>query len=312
MRDFLVKKATIALMSMIPTMCFPVVERYSPPMDALWPLVAKSHVILTGTLTVPVELITSCLASNQHDYVELHVETQQIYKGNISGNNIGIRWYTKADGFSPSPEFIIASNNKTVLLFLEDAKMLLYGSESEEVLGFEPKEPKLDDYFYFAGSTSNAMSLASADKVGRVKQEIEKQKQILARFNDMFSPSDENLYEKVKSHIDNSTRDAESQKTAFRDLESLGMEAVAPIIMLMDDRRNLAIPQMSLKNRFGHWEACRHYTPKKVVDGMNAILNQITGLSFGEIHNGGTELQRQETVNGWKIYLYHWKKSSNK
>ena len=189
---------------------------------------------------------------------------------------------------------------------------MLYGSESEEVLSFEPTKPKLDDYFYFAGSTSNAMSTASANKIELVKREVEEQRQILARFDNLFSPSRENRYETVKSLIDNSTRDGERQQTAFRDLEALGMEAVAPIIMLMDDRRNLAIPQMSVKNRLGHWEACRHYTLNKVVDAMNVILNQITGLSFGEIHNGGTELQRKETVNAWKIYLYHLNKSSHK
>jgi len=44
---------------------------------------------------------------------------------------------------------------------------------------------------------------------------------------------------------------------------------------------------------------------------MAAILNQITGHSFSTIYNAGSEQERQATVDGWRTYLYHWKKEAH-
>jgi hypothetical protein len=50
------------------------------------------------------------------------------------------------------------------------------------------------------------------------------------------------------------------------------------------------------------FEAMRHYGPEQVVDGLDAVLNQITGESFGSIANGGSDRQRAASVAGWRIY----------
>ncbi len=42
--------------------------------------------------------------------------------------------------------------------------------------------------------------------------------------------------------------------------------------MLMDDRRNLAVPAVSLQNSPGNWEAVQHYSPKKVVGAIVYVL----------------------------------------
>lgn len=74
----------------------------------------------------------------------------------------------------------------------------------------------------------------------------------------------------------------------------------------MDDRRELAVKGISLENKSPKaWEAYRHCSPKVVVDVLEAILNQITGQSFGFIENGGTEEERANTVHGWRTYLWH-------
>ena len=44
---------------------------YYPQPQELWPLVAESHLVVTGTLIVPVEQIRACIGSNEHHYVEL-------------------------------------------------------------------------------------------------------------------------------------------------------------------------------------------------------------------------------------------------
>jgi hypothetical protein len=75
----------------------------------------------------------------------------------------------------------------------------------------------------------------------------------------------------------------------------------------MDDRRPLAEKAISLRNPPGHWEGIRQYSPENVTDAMTAILNQVTGEDFGITCNGGTERERREAVNGWRIYLHHLK-----
>ena len=94
------------------------------------------------------------------------------------------------------------------------------------------------------------------------------------------------------------------QQRLFAQLERLGPEAVPAIIEQMDDRRSLAVPQISLENRYpGAFEGVRHYGPKLIVDALDAILPQITGYSgLVPIVNGGSELERQLAVHGWRTY----------
>jgi hypothetical protein len=95
----------------------------------------------------------------------------------------------------------------------------------------------------------------------------------------------------------------EDQQRAFNRLEALGQEAVPAIIAQMDDRRALRTAAISLANHSPDaFESVRHCGPKQVVDGLDAVLNQITGQSFGSIMNGGSDRQRDAAVAGWRIY----------
>jgi hypothetical protein len=72
-----------------------------------------------------------------------------------------------------------------------------------------------------------------------------------------------------------------TEHQAFSDLEALRCAAVPAIIKRMDDRRNLPDPTISLENKSPDaFEGLRHYGPKKVVDALAAILNQLTGEDF--------------------------------
>jgi hypothetical protein len=80
----------------------------------------------------------------------------------------------------------------------------------------------------------------------------------------------------------------------------------------MDDRRALPIQHITLENGPGAFEATRHYGPQKVVDALDAILGQLSGQTFGNIVNGGSDSERQAAIDGWRIYLCHAAaKSSN-
>jgi hypothetical protein len=281
------KKTTIPFLFFCATGCV-TLTAYHPQPDAIWPLVAQSHVIATGTLNVPVDHIRSCLASNQHGYAEISVSMDQAPKGTPPKTFV-VRWFTKARDYAPAPDRVIALNGKKAMLFLVDV-------DDAPVSGY-----------YFAGFTPRALSDAGDAQVEQVRREVTAQQQFLAQFSKAFPPAEEPLYERVKDLVDATTR-RDSQMAAFRELEELGQKAVPAIIMLMDDRRDLAVPAILLVNKSPDaFESIRHYGPKKVVDAMDAILNQITGEAFGNICNGGTERERQEAVKGWRTYLSYWK-----
>jgi len=95
-----------------------------------------------------------------------------------------------------------------------------------------------------------------------------------------------------------------TERQAFADLEALGCPAVPAIIELMDDRRSLPDPRISLKNKSPQaFEGLRHYSPQKVVDALAAILSQVTGRNFGFIYNGATGAERTKTLRGWRDFL---------
>ncbi|MEJ0070737.1 MAG: hypothetical protein WDO24_20665 [Pseudomonadota bacterium] len=78
---------------------------------------------------------------------------------------------------------------------------------------------------------------------------------------------------------------------------------VPAIVTLMDDRKPLPVPAISLANSFpGAFEGIRHYGPKLMVDALAAVLNQITGRNFGFIYNGASEEERRSAVDGWRHY----------
>jgi hypothetical protein len=108
--------------------------------------------------------------------------------------------------------------------------------------------------------------------------------------------------ERVRILINQTTKRATEEK-AFKDLEALGCSGVPAIIARMDDRRDLPDPNIALINKMpGAWEGRRFYGPKKVVDALDAILNQLTGHTEN-IYNGGTEDVRAKAVKGWRDWL---------
>jgi hypothetical protein len=220
------------------------------------------------------------------------VTGSQPLKGDVPSRFI-VRWYTEPRDYAPSPKHVIDLDGKRALFFLLDV------------------EDSQGGVFYFAGRTPGALSVPDATLLQRVQDEVQTQERLLTQFDEIFPPDREPLYQRVKELFDMTTRRSGTQVSAFRQLQELGPQAVPAIIMLMDDRRDLAVPEISLQNPPGHWEGVRHYSPEKVVDAMDALLNLITGQSFGTVSNGGTESERREAVNGWRTYLYYQMKDSH-
>jgi len=250
----------------------------------LWRHVAESYIIATGTLHAPIEEIKFAVASGKRKCVNLQLTLTESFKGEAPPE-LNISWNTGTGGFLDSNS-VVEMDGKEVLVFLDTV------DESRKEL-------------HFANYIPEALSLADDPRTDAVRRECQKQAQQLAKFDTNFQPAKVALYKEVKALI-NSTTKKRKQMQAFEKLEQLGADAVPAIVMLMDDRRDLPVQGISLRNKSANaFEAYRHYCPDKVVDALAAILNQITGDSFADIVSGGSERERQKAVNGWRIYLYH-------
>jgi hypothetical protein len=257
------------------------------PAQELWKLVAQSHVIIVGTPTVPVDQIEESRRSGEHRYIDIPVRVKECIKGPCPGTTV-VRYFTRPARCSPAPPTLIESSGKESVLFLTyvDTQTITHTSE-----------------IYFAGRTPEAIQAYSRELVGQVSAQVMAQKQIIDQFSRNFRPEDEPSYSKVRSLIEGMI-DRRTEKRAFTELEALGRVAVPAMIMLMDDRRELPLKEISLRNAPGDFEEFRHYGPHVVADAVDAILNQITNENFGTIHNGASERERKAAIDGWRVYLH--------
>ncbi len=159
-------------------------------------------------------------------------------------------------------------------------------------------------FFLVSESTIIGAGFFSDDKdlVQQVKSEIQIQRENVEHFAQITTEPIP-LEQKVKTLIEDML-DARKATMAYKKLEELGQAAVPAIIHNMNDMRDLPVKHVQLENKSSQaWEAIRHYGPQKVIDVLAAILNQITGEFFGEIHNGGTDKERLKAYHGWINWL---------
>jgi hypothetical protein len=246
-----------------------------PKFDEISSLAAKSDLIVTGTLQVPIQEIQQSVSSGMHKYVKIDVTCDRALKG-LAPETARVTWFTESRPGAPSPSRIIELDGKRAVLFLTDLRVKDATRPREEIR--------------FAGDTPRALSDADPRLLKKVRQVLSMRGDMLAQFDALFPPAKEPLYAKVKELVDATTR-ADTQMSAFRDLEALGPKGVPAIVMFLDDPRKLGVPEITLKNPPGHWEGLRHYAPRTVGDALHFILNQITGEDFGG-------------AKGWKLHLF--------
>lgn len=104
----------------------------------------------------------------------------------------------------------------------------------------------------------------------------------------------------VSKLVDQTTKSGRLESKAFKQLESLGKQAVPYIVGHLGDTRPLAENEISLENKASDaFEGVRHYAPSTVHDALAAILNQITGQSFVIVYNGAAPQEREENRRRW-------------
>jgi hypothetical protein len=248
-----------------------------PADPALGRLVAASHLVLVGRMDVPRQALTD----GQERYVDIPATVSATIKGDEAGPAT-IRFFTRDDGYHPSNADVLA---------LADAPAILFLTRVDEGRGA----------LYFAGHSPAALQGASQPNLAAARGEAARQARLLRSWR-----ADPGLphYREVRRLIARLGRvEGDEQQRVFDRLEALGPDSVPAIVAQMDDRRPLRWRQISLVNRAPNaWEARRHYGPELVVDGLDAVLGQITGASFGQIHNGGSDRERRAAVAGWRVY----------
>ena len=111
---------------------------------------------------------------------------------------------------------------------------------------------------------------------------------------------DESLESRISRLVDQTTKSEKAERKAFRELESIGNQAVPYVVGHLGDVRPLAVREITFENKAQDaFEGVRHYGPNTVHDALAAILNQITGQSFVIVYNGATPQEREENRRRW-------------
>jgi hypothetical protein len=266
----------------------PIALAQAAPPAELWKLVAQSHVIVVGIPSVPADQIEHSERSGQHDYVVVPVRVNECLKGDLCPETIVVRYFTCPAWYKPAPRTLVESSGNQSVLFLIQVDTQTKSGAPE---------------IYFAGHTPKAIQPSSEELIRQVRAETLAQKKIIDDFARNFRPEDEPSHVKVRSLIE-ATLHRRSEKRAFAELEALGEAAVPAMVLFMDDRRELPVKEISLRNGPGDFEPVRVYGPKVVADAIAAILGQITGEHFGTIVHGGSERERRAVIDGWRLYLH--------
>lgn len=245
--------------------------------DSNWSRVAHSSLIIDGVLTVPTLEIDAAERTAKHKYITINATIREVLKGASLESNVAIEHYTNSSDYGVSNEHLENFSEVPVIAFLQ---------ESEEK-------------YFFINSGNEGLISSTPERRRELQSEISRQIYILENWSP--NPSVPH-YRKVLSLIEQIETN-KNKSAAFRQLESLGAEAVPAMIAQMDNRSPIPNTTLALKNLASDaFEGYRQYGPETVVDAIAAILNQITGESFGFIYNGGSEDERRHTVNAWRIY----------
>jgi hypothetical protein len=158
-----------------------------------------------------------------------------------------------------------------------------------------------DGALYLAPDPQFAIRGADGATVTAVRAELTRQAAILRHWQkDRDLPHFDEVDRLGRSLV---SGPAYQQHETFAALEKLGVAAVPAMVAQMDDRRPLVEQRISFVNHARDaFEGIRHYGPEQGVDALAAILNQITGASFGFIYSGGSDGERRAAVDAWRVY----------
>jgi hypothetical protein len=250
-----------------------------------WRLVAKSALIVEGTIDVPVSAIQKAEQEGDHDYVAIKVSVSKTLKGKLEAQDFNFRYYTDTEQYGGvSRQNIIPQSGKSVIIFLQNVR----------------------EKYYLAAYKPETLQSASEALADRVQKEVAIQEKLIQASDSHAAgnvlPKESEVQSLIELMVDKRTDPATAQ-AVYEAVIALGKEAVPTIIKYMDDRRKLNIPKITLAPWWpdAH-EGLVHYGPETVTDVMSVALMALTNEDLTAIYNGGTELERAQAVRIWKIY----------
>ncbi len=250
-----------------------------------WQLVAKSYLIVEGTMEVPVAAIRKAEQTGEHEFVIVKVAVKTALKGKPDSQQFDFRYYTDTEQYGGvSRQKIVPLNGKSAIVFLQNVK----------------------EKYYLAAYVPEAMQSASEALSARIRKEVSTQEKLI-QASDSYAaahvlPKESEVQSLVELMVDKRT-DPGTAQAVYEAVIALGKEAVPTIIKYMDDRRKLNIPKITLEPWWpdAH-EGLVHYGPETVTDVMSVALMALTNEDLTAIYNGGTELERVQAIRIWKIY----------
>lgn len=259
----------------------PISSRLCPSDVKLATLLAGSDIVLIGKMDVQKQRLAEEALKPSPEYLDIPVQVESVVKGG-SMSSATVRFYPQDAAYKPSNGAMLDLAGEPVILFLT----------------------RVDDGpvgLYFAGHTPDALKRATDLTVAAARTEASRQAHIVASWRANTTLPH---FAEVRTLIVRLGQvSGDQQQRVFDRLVALGEPAAPAIIAQMDERRSLRTHAISLVNHSPDaFEGMRHYSPEQVVDGLDAVLNQITGESFGSIVNGGSNRQRDATVTGWRVY----------
>lgn len=243
-------------------------------------LAAASDQVVVGTFTTP-EALDREAARSSPDYVALPLSVTRTIKGQAPVPE-AILVYPQAAPYRPDVAALKSHAGTPAILFLSQSE----GRGSRD--------------FHFAGYTPEALRAASPERVAAIEAELARQQRVLAAWKpDRKSPH----YKEVRRLVAKlGVVSGAEQQQAFDYLEALGPDAVPAIVAVMDDRRSLKQGHIALRNNSPDaFETYAHYSVDQVVDGLAAVLSQISGVNFGRV-SANSDRERAQTLVVWRLY----------
>jgi hypothetical protein len=237
-------------------------------------LVAMSDRIVVGRLEITPELAER-IRAGERGYLDIPVAVSQTIRGPEAAPLV-LHFYPDSAAYHPSNDALLASGSARTTFFLTEA----------------------NGQFYFAGDTPSALQPSTG--AAAATAETARQDAALKHWRtDRALPHYQTVHDLIAQL---GTVSGSAQQRVFDRLIALGKPAVPAIIAQMDDRRPLRAESISLKNGPDSFEATRHYGPALVVDGLDAVLDQITDTGLGSVYNGGTDTARAAAIARWRVY----------
>jgi hypothetical protein len=255
-----------------------------PPL--VWTAEVRRHVAATlvvrGVLRVDRDAIAA--ATEKGDYVEVTAEVHEMVRG-LQAQTVTFRHFVPAKtqperAIHPTPDELLALDGQDRVVFLT----------------------VVNGVRYLVDNDGNSVEPPEREVLAGLKQREVLHRRLL-RTPLTLEPRRQTEVAAILKRI---VVDRDRQRDAFAALEQLGCAALPEIVAAMDDRRQLPVRELTLANHAKDaFEALRHYQPKRVIDGISAILNQLTGESFGFLANGARDEERDAAVQAWTVYAHY-------